>query len=75
MGYEGEGVGEFVQTAVFAEMVVGGEVEGGCGKETWQKRVQRSFRRRVGMVSSQTKVSWSRKSLSCEGLLNVCSLR
>ena len=32
MGYEGEGVGEFVQAAVFAEVVVGGEAEGGGGE-------------------------------------------
>lgn len=32
LGYEGEGVGEFVEAAVFAEVVVGGEAEGGGGK-------------------------------------------
>ena len=33
------------------------------GKETWQKGVQRSFRRREGTVFLPTKVSWSRESL------------
>ena len=32
MGDEGEGVGEFVEAAVFAEFVVGGEAEGGGGE-------------------------------------------
>ena len=32
LGDEGEGVGEFVQAAVFTEFVVGGEAEGGGGE-------------------------------------------